>query len=172
MYVSVVTPSRVNCVWCRLLWEMVKIGSSNALDGLPGLIQPKRTASQWWQVCLVWIKQGGSATKGAIQVSPCSLDVSYVALLLNRKSREHAWASESEGRLTRARRGLRTRASSDCASEMTGPGMKGVTVKLWKDPHGGASSLAIAAKRRDVMELASEGKYWVNPVSVCVTIRM
>ena len=34
------------------------------LDGLPGLVWPKCTASQRWQVCLVWIKQGGSATAG------------------------------------------------------------------------------------------------------------
>ncbi|WVZ75689.1 LOW QUALITY PROTEIN: hypothetical protein U9M48_023724 [Paspalum notatum var. saurae] len=38
------------------------IESRRTLDGLPGLVWPKCTASQRWQVCLVWIKQGGSAT--------------------------------------------------------------------------------------------------------------
>ena len=32
------------------------------LDGLPGLVQLKCTASQRWQVRLIWVKQGGSAT--------------------------------------------------------------------------------------------------------------
>ena len=40
------------------------IESCSTLDGLPGLVWPKCTANQRWQVCLVWIKQGGSATVG------------------------------------------------------------------------------------------------------------
>ena len=41
------------------------IRSRMTLDGLPGLVWPKCIASQRWQVCLVWIKQGGSATLSA-----------------------------------------------------------------------------------------------------------
>ena len=42
--------------------EMVLSRARRTLDELPGLVWPKCTASQRWQVCLVWIKQGGSAT--------------------------------------------------------------------------------------------------------------
>ena len=42
--------------------EMVLSRARRTLDELPGLVWPKCTASQWWQVCLVWIKQGGSTT--------------------------------------------------------------------------------------------------------------
>ena len=44
--------------------ELVLSRARRTLDGLPGLVWPKCTVSQWWQVRLVWIKQGGSATAG------------------------------------------------------------------------------------------------------------
>ena len=40
------------------------------LNGLPGLVQLKYTASQRRQVCLIWVKQCGSATQIAPEKVP------------------------------------------------------------------------------------------------------
>jgi len=57
----VVTPSRVN-VYDVGFSGIGVIEGRRPLDGLPGLVQLKCTASQRWQVRLIWVKQGGSAT--------------------------------------------------------------------------------------------------------------
>ena len=44
--------------------EIGVIEGRRPLDGLPGLVQLKCTASQRWQVRLIWVKLGGSATAG------------------------------------------------------------------------------------------------------------
>ena len=59
----VVAPSRVN-VYDVGFFGIGVIEGRRPLDGLPGLVQLKCTASQRWQVRLIWVKLGGSATAG------------------------------------------------------------------------------------------------------------
>jgi len=89
------------------------IESRSTLDGLPGLVWPKCTASQRWQVCLVWIKQGDSATLNSIQVLVHPLLLTY-QLLWDSESRFVGFVGKMKEETTPKERNLKNMHHQSC----------------------------------------------------------